>query len=94
MAYLITHFYPGGTEAQYKVVVDAAHPGGKLPQGQVYHAAGPADGGWLIAAVWDSQESFDTFLRDTLMPTLQSLEGGFSGPPEQRSADVTNLMTA
>jgi len=51
MAYLITHFCKGGTAAQYKAVVDAVHPRGALPSGQVYHAAGPTDGGWLIAAV-------------------------------------------
>ena len=52
MSFLITHFYEGGTDEQYRVVLDAVHPGGKLPAGQHYHAAGPADGGWLIAAVW------------------------------------------
>ena len=30
MAFLITHFFEGGTEDQYKVVLDAAHPVGKL----------------------------------------------------------------
>ena len=41
MAFLITHFYEGGTAGQYEAVVDAVHPPGGLPAGQVYHAAGP-----------------------------------------------------
>lgn len=94
MAFLITHFYEGGTEDQYRSVVERVHPGGKLPAGQRYHAAGPSDGGWLIAAVWDSQAAFDKFFSDTLMPALPTIEGGFSGPPQQRVAEVANLVTA
>jgi hypothetical protein len=93
MAFLITHFFEGGTEAQYRVILDAAHPGGQLPAGQTYHAAGPTQGGWLIAAVWDSRESFDRFTNDTLVPVLQSTEGGFAGPPQERVAEIANLVT-
>ena len=95
MAFLISHFYEGGTAEQYEAVLSAAHPGpGKLPAGQVYHAAGPTEGGWLIVAVWDSKDSFDQFVSDTLMPALQGTTGGFAGPPQQRTAEVTNLVTA
>ena len=41
MAYLITHFWPGATEAQYRATVAVVHPPGGLPEGQLYHAAGP-----------------------------------------------------
>jgi len=94
MAYLITHFYEGGTAEQYQVVIGAAHPGGALPPGQVYHAAGPTAGGWLIAAVWDSKDSFDQFVTGTLMPSLQKVTGGFAGPPQERTAEIANLVTA
>jgi hypothetical protein len=93
MAFLITHFYEGGTESQYKVVLDAAHPGGALPPGQVYHAAGPTDGGWLVVAVWDSRDTFEKFVHGTLLPALQNSKGGFAGPPQERLAEVTNLVT-
>jgi hypothetical protein len=93
VAFLITHFYEGGTAEQYQVVLGAAHPAGGLPPGQVYHAAGPTDGGWLIAAVWDSKDSFDQFAAETLMPALHDLKGGFAGPPQQRTAEVANLVT-
>lgn len=94
MAFLITHFYEGGTADQYQAVLDAAHPSGGLPAGQTYHAAGPTDGGWLIIAVWDSEASFDTFVNDVLMPALQTTTGGFAGPPQQRTAEISNLLTA
>lgn len=92
MAFLITHFYEGGTATQYEAVLGAAHPGEALPAGQVYHAAGPTDGGWLVVAVWDSRESCETFVQNTLLPALQNLEGGFAGPPQERTAEVANLV--
>ena len=94
MAFLITHFYEGGTADQYEAVVAAAHPDGGLPAGQTYHAAGPTDGGWLIAAIWDSEAAFDSFVQDTLMPALQNVQGGFAGPPQQRTCEVANPLTA
>ena len=81
MAYLITQFFEGGTAEQYEVVLGAAHPGGALPPGQTYHAAGPTEGGWLVVAVWNSKDAYDRFLSETLMPTLSQVSGGFSGPP-------------
>ncbi|MBK5287032.1 MAG: hypothetical protein JJE46_01065 [Acidimicrobiia bacterium] len=93
MAYLITHFFEGGTADQYQAVIGAAHPAdGSLPAGQTYHAAGPTEGGWLVVAVWDSREVCDSFVHDTLIPTLQKTEDGFAGPPEERSSEVANLV--
>lgn len=94
MAYLITHFYEGGTKEQYEAVVAAAHPEGGLPPGQTYHAAGPTEGGWLVAAVWDSKGSCEKFVSETLLPALQNTSGGFAGPPQERNAEVANLLTA
>lgn len=93
MAYVITHYFKGGTEDQYQAVVGIAHPGGKLPAGQRYHAAGPSEGGWLVVAVWDSKADHDAFMKDTLIPALGATPGAFTSPPEERSAEVTNLVT-
>jgi hypothetical protein len=94
MAYLITHFYQGGTADQYKAVVAAVHPPNGLPKGQIYHAAGPTDGGWLVVAVWDSKGGFDRFLKETLLPSLPKVKGGFKSPPQERAAEVANLLKA
>ena len=90
MSYIITHFFEGGTQAQYEVVLGAAHPNGALPDGQTYHGAGPTDGGWLVVAAWESKAHCDTFVGDTLIPTLQSVEGGFAGPPQERASQLFN----
>ena len=84
MAIAIVHTYPGGTKEHYDATVEAVHPPGGLPEGQTHHFAGPSDGGWQVVAVWDSQESFDAFMSETLMPALQDLgDRGFPTPPEQ-----------
>jgi len=93
MAYLLTHFWPGGTEEQYRATVAAVHPPDGLPAGQRYHAAGPTEGGILIAVVWDSKELADSFVSETLMAKMPN-EGGLVGPPEARTAEVMNLQTA
>lgn len=93
MTYMISHYYEGGTEEQYRATLKAVHPAEGLPSGQIYHAAGPAEGGWLVVAIWDSKESNDRFIEDTLMPTLPKVEGGFQGIPQQRAAEVANLVS-
>ncbi len=92
MAYLLTHFWPGATEEQYRTTLAAVHPADGLPDGQIHHAAGPTEGGFLIAAVWDSKESSDRFVSDVLMASMP-VEGGFEGQPEERGAEVSNLET-
>jgi hypothetical protein len=93
MAFVMTHFWPGATEDQYRTTVGAVHPPDGLPEGQLYHAAGPTDGGILIVAVWDSEESADAFMSETLMPAMP-VEGGFAGAPEERRAEAINLQTS
>jgi hypothetical protein len=93
MAYLLTHFWPGGTEEQYRATIAAAHPAGGLPDGQLYHAAGPTEGGILVAVVWDSKERSDSFVNETLMAKMP-IEGGLVGPPEERAGEIVNLETA
>jgi hypothetical protein len=87
MAYLLSHFWPGGTEEQYRVTLAAVTEaaGGHIPE--QFHAAGPTDGGILIVAVQESKESADRFVQETLMP-LMPIEGGLAGPPEQRGAEI------
>jgi hypothetical protein len=94
MSYLVTHFFEGGTAPQYEAIVAVAHPAKGLPPGQTYHAAGPTDGGWLVVSVWDSKDALDTFVAETLQPAFQKTPGGFSGPPQERAAEIANLVKA
>lgn len=94
MAFLMTHFYPGGTAEQYAVILNAVHTDGALPAGQLSSAAGPTEGGWLISAVWESSEALGAFVTGTLMPALADVSGGFETAPEERLAECTLYQTA
>ena len=93
--YSIVHYFPGGTKEQYEASIAALHPGkGRLPNGQLFHVAGPTAGGWTIVAVHESQESWEEFRDKILMPRMQKgIHGGFTTPPHETAFKVHNLQT-
>ena len=92
MAYGIVHHFPGGTQEQYEASLAAVHPGDGLPEGQIFHAAGPSDGGWTVVAVHDSKESWEQFRDGVLMPRMQAgIDGGLPAPPQETAFDIHNL---
>jgi hypothetical protein len=90
MPYGVVHHFPGGTKEQYEASIGAVHPGpDQLPEGQIFHAAGPSEGGWTITAVHDSQASWESFRDGVLLPRMQAgIEGGFASPPEETTFEV------
>lgn len=96
MAYGIVHQLSGGTKEQYEASIAAVHPSdGGLPEGQLFHAAGPSVGGWTIVAIHDSKESWERFRDGILMPRMeQGIEGGFAGPPQETAFEVYNQATS
>jgi len=94
VAYGIVHHFPGGTQEQYEASLAAVHPSdGGLPEGQIFHAAGPSDGGWTIIAIHDSKQSWERFRDQILMPRMQAgIENGFQAPPQETAVDVYNVM--
>ena len=96
MAHGVVHQFAGGTEEQYRASIAAVHPSdGSLPEGQVFHAAGPSADGWTIVAIHDSKESWERFRDGTLMPRMQAgIEGGFAAPPEEKIFEVKRQLSA
>ncbi len=94
MAYGIVHFFEGGTSEQYEASIAAVHPSdGSLPAGQIFHAAGASPGGWTIMAVHESQESWESFRDNVLVPKMQAgIEGGFQAPPTETAVDLYKVM--
>ena len=90
--FAIIHHFPGGTKKQYAASVAAVHPGKGLPKGQVFHAAGPSDGGWTIVALHDSKKSWVKFRDTILIPRFKKgIKGGFKTLPEETSILVQTL---
>jgi hypothetical protein len=96
MAYGVVHKFAGGTKDQYEASIAAVHPAdGGLPEGQLFHAAGPSAGGWTIMAIHESQQSWERFRDDILVPRMtQGIEGGFTAPPEETGFQVVNEARA
>jgi hypothetical protein len=94
MSYGVIHFFPDGTREQYDASIAAVHPSAtELPAGQIFHAAGPSDGGWTIMAVHDSRDSWETFRNDILVPRMQAgIDGGFTNPPEETEVELVTVM--
>jgi hypothetical protein len=93
MPHGIIHFFPGGTREQYDAAIAAVHPSAtELPAGQIFHAAGPSDGGWTIMAVHDSKASWDAFHNDILTPRMEAgIDGGFTVPPEETEVELVTV---
>jgi hypothetical protein len=94
MPYGIVHHFPGGTKEQYEASIAAVHPSrDTLPEGQIFHAAGPSEGGWTIMAVHESKASWERFRDGILMPAFQQgISGGFTAPPQETAFEVHNLQ--
>jgi hypothetical protein len=48
------------------------------PEGSRIRMAGPTDAGWRIVSLWDSEEAFERFRDERLMPMLK--EAGIPAP--------------
>jgi hypothetical protein len=94
MPYGVIHHFPGGTKEQYEASIKAVHPSREaLPNGQIYHAAGPSAGGWTIIAMHESKESWERFRDSILMPRMrQGIKGGFATPPQETTFEVHNTQ--
>lgn len=89
MAYLLTHFWPAGTDEQYRATLAAVTEAGGGQRPEVIHVASPTDGGFLIVAVYDSKETAENFVRDSVVG-IMPIEGGLVGPPQERTAEIVN----
>jgi hypothetical protein len=90
MAYGVVHQFPGATKEQYEASIAAVHPGpDRLPEGQIFHMAGATADGWIIVAIHESKESWESFRDGILGPKMQAgIEGGFTAPPEEIAFEV------
>jgi hypothetical protein len=94
MAFVIIHHFPGGTEKQYEATLRAVHvTDTELPEGQIFHVAGPSGDGWTVVAIHDSETSWNVFRDQVLTPRLQvGVPGGFVTPPQESTMEVYKLL--
>ena len=66
----------------------AIDPDGDPPEGLVFHASGPVDGGWQVIDVWESREHFDRFAVGRIVPGLAAIGMADGGAPEMEEFAV------
>jgi hypothetical protein len=53
--------FPGLTVEQFDRVNEHVDPVSNPPQGLLFHASGPVEGGWGVIDFWESRQAFDAF---------------------------------
>jgi hypothetical protein len=70
--------------------------GDQAPDGLIYHAAGEqADGRWQAVSIWESEEHFNRFRDERLLPAVQQALGDAmlaAGPPPTESFEAKHVV--
>jgi hypothetical protein len=94
MAIVVVAEIEGGSQELYERVNRSVMAGGELPEGSTVHIAGPIEGGWRVITVWDSEEQFNQFRQEKLIPALQEAGEGDRVEPQIQTQEVHTLLTA
>ena len=79
---------PGQTQEQYDAAVEQLNLAESLPEGWIFHAAGPTEGGWRVVEVWESQEAADAYFQERLGQVLQNVGVSLDQPDSFRVYNV------
>ena len=69
----------GVTAEQFDKLEAVVNARGDHPDGLMFHASGPVDGGWGVIDFWESREQFDRFAETRIGPNAHIV--GLAGPP-------------
>jgi quinol monooxygenase YgiN len=81
---------------EYERVAQASGVDEDPPAGLIVHAAGEENGRWRSVSVWESEDAYERFRDDRLMPAVVQALGGEmvqAGPPPQESFEARHLIT-
>jgi hypothetical protein len=70
----------GGTAELMDRLNEEIDPAGTPPEGLLFHASGPVDGGWGVLDFWESRALFDRFAEARIGPAMAAVGAG--GAPE------------
>ena len=84
--------FPGVTREQYEQLAQDMALSGP-PEGVIVHVCGPtSEGGWRLVDVWETQEAFERFANELLIPHAQAR--GFPQPSEREFFEPFHVLTA
>ena len=93
MAVVVVNEIEGGSQDFYDKVNPKVMPGGQLPDGCQVHIAGPIENGWRVITVWDSDERFQEFRNETLIPAMRDVGDEGRIAPSISAKPVYKLLT-
>jgi hypothetical protein len=94
MAVVVVNEIEGGSKDLYEEVNPKVMPGGELPDGCQIHIAGPIENGWRVITVWDSEEQFQQFRNEKLIPAMREAGSEDRIAPSISANEVHRLITA
>ena len=81
-----------GVNAEQFDKLDAAvNARGDHPDGLIFSASGPIDGGWGLIDFWESREQFDRFIAERVGPAAQAT--GTAAQPDVREFPVHEYLS-
>ena len=94
MAIVVVSEIEGGNQEFYEKVTDQTMPGGQMPDGAQIHIAGPVEGGWRVITVWESEDHYNDFREEKLIPALEAAGEGERIAPQMTTNPVHRVLTA
>jgi hypothetical protein len=71
---------PGVSVEEFDRIDAAVNARDDHPDGLIFSASGPVDGGWRVLDFWDSRAQFDTFIAERVGPAVAA--AGSTAQPE------------
>ena len=93
MAVVVVNEIEGGSQELYDRVNPKVMPDG-LPDGCQLHIAGPVESGWRVITVWESEERFQRFREETLIPAMREADAENRIAPSITASPVYKLITS
>ncbi|HEX4032825.1 MAG TPA: hypothetical protein VHX66_00135 [Solirubrobacteraceae bacterium] len=76
----------GVDQATFERVEKQIDPQGNPPDGLIFHASGPIEGGWGVIDFWQTREQFDRFVQERIGPTMAG--AGIDAHPDIKEFEV------
>jgi len=66
----------------------------QLPEGCLVHIASPSSSGFRVITVWESEDQYQQFRNEKLLPAIQEVSGGAVEGPDAEVQPVHRHITA
>jgi hypothetical protein len=79
--------FAGLSQEEFDEVNKHVDPESNPPEGLLFHASGPIDGGWGVLDFWESSEAWDAF-QPRIQSSVEAAGIELQGPPDIKQFPV------